>query len=239
MKTSRHIGRNDPCHCGSGRKFKNCCERRVPPSVVRSPAGYVVMGVAVVAVAAAIGTTIFNSKTEAPAQTNAAAPFVLPRPHATSVSLPPPGPAPEGKVWSAEHGHWHDAPGAGGQVVTTSGTTITPAGPAAPTPQPPGPVPEGKVWSPEHGHWHDLPGAAGQAVVTSGTTVVSGTPSTAAGQAAGQAPGVQVTAQPAAPPVSTPPTAVTPAPAPTTPTPTPTPAAPTVAPEAAAPASPK
>lgn len=21
-----------------------------------------------------------------------------------------PGPAPEGKVWSDEHGHWHDAP---------------------------------------------------------------------------------------------------------------------------------
>ena len=106
------------------------------------------------------------------------------------LSLPPPGPAPEGKVWSAEHGHWHDAPGAGGQVVTTSGTTITPAGPAAPTPQPPGPVPEGKVWSPEHGHWHDVPGAAGQSVVTSGTTVVSGTPSTAAARlAAGQAPG--------------------------------------------------
>lgn len=22
---------------------------------------------------------------------------------------PPPGPAPQGKVWSYEHGHWHDA----------------------------------------------------------------------------------------------------------------------------------
>ena len=21
----RHIGRNDPCPCGSGQKFKNCC----------------------------------------------------------------------------------------------------------------------------------------------------------------------------------------------------------------------
>ena len=20
-----HIGRNDPCHCGSGRKYKHCC----------------------------------------------------------------------------------------------------------------------------------------------------------------------------------------------------------------------
>jgi SWIM/SEC-C metal-binding protein len=24
------IGRNDPCLCGSGRKFKKCCERRQP-----------------------------------------------------------------------------------------------------------------------------------------------------------------------------------------------------------------
>jgi len=21
----RHLGRNDPCHCGSGRKYKHCC----------------------------------------------------------------------------------------------------------------------------------------------------------------------------------------------------------------------
>ena len=25
------IGRNDPCPCGSGQKFKKCCERRSPP----------------------------------------------------------------------------------------------------------------------------------------------------------------------------------------------------------------
>lgn len=23
--TRRHLGRNDPCHCGSGRKYKHCC----------------------------------------------------------------------------------------------------------------------------------------------------------------------------------------------------------------------
>jgi SWIM/SEC-C metal-binding protein len=25
------IGRNDPCPCGSGQKFKRCCERRALP----------------------------------------------------------------------------------------------------------------------------------------------------------------------------------------------------------------
>jgi uncharacterized protein YecA (UPF0149 family) len=24
----RTVGRNDPCPCGSGKKFKNCCERK-------------------------------------------------------------------------------------------------------------------------------------------------------------------------------------------------------------------
>lgn len=60
----------------------------------------------------------------------------------------PDGPVPEGKVWSPEHGHWHDAnpANAAGQGTATTGANI---------PQPDGPVPEGKVWSPEHGHWHD------------------------------------------------------------------------------------
>lgn len=87
---------------------------------------------------------------------------------------PQPGPAPPGKVWSADHGHWHDAPqrvaipgmpGGGSttspiQIQTTtdgSPSTRAPIRPPVPTPQPqpPGPVPAGKVWSVEHGHWHN------------------------------------------------------------------------------------
>lgn len=30
MKTpAKQVGRNDPCHCGSGKKFKQCCESKV------------------------------------------------------------------------------------------------------------------------------------------------------------------------------------------------------------------
>jgi hypothetical protein len=54
----------------------------------------------------------------------------------------PPGPAPPGKVWSKEHGHWHD-------LTPKSGPTSIPG-------EPPSPAPPGKVWSKEHGHWHDL-----------------------------------------------------------------------------------
>jgi hypothetical protein len=59
-----------------------------------------------------------------------------------------------GRVWSAEHGHWHEAPVAG-----DSTRRFPLAAPAAPgvTPRaaPPGTPPPGKVWSEEHGHWHD------------------------------------------------------------------------------------
>ena len=29
-KEDRRIGRNDPCPCGSGDKFKKCCGKRIP-----------------------------------------------------------------------------------------------------------------------------------------------------------------------------------------------------------------
>jgi hypothetical protein len=81
----------------------------------------------------------------------------LPGSRASRLTPQPPGPAPEGKVWSPEHGHWHDASAAAPQVVTTTGNTATPGANFVPAPQPAGPVPEGKVWSVEHGHWHDAP----------------------------------------------------------------------------------
>jgi hypothetical protein len=45
----------------------------------------------------------------------------------------PPGPVPPGKVWSVEHGHWHDAPAA--QITPVPAPpAATPA--ATPTPAP-------------------------------------------------------------------------------------------------------
>jgi len=43
----------------------------------------------------------------------------------------PPGEAPPGKVWSAEHGHWHDAPGA---LTMPALTPLTPETTPAPAP---------------------------------------------------------------------------------------------------------
>ena len=63
----------------------------------------------------------------------------------------PPGEAPPGKVWSPEHGHWHDAPGAvtfPAPVTATPATTLTPAPapatPAAPPASAPAAPPEKK-----------------------------------------------------------------------------------------------
>ena len=71
------VGRNDACPCGSGKKYKQCCEakrQRTPRLLLIAVAGIIV---------AAIFFGISAARHEGSA-TNAA-----------------------GKVWSPEHGHYH------------------------------------------------------------------------------------------------------------------------------------
>jgi hypothetical protein len=134
------VGRNEPCHCGSGKKYKNCCIRER-----RSSRGLVILGAALLALAAAGVMTMAGDK-KAPAPPTAAQ-----RAYQT-------GAAPPGKVWSAEHGHWHDAAPARPATpgLPPGQATSVPPGQTKPgSPQPPGPAPAGQVWSTEHGHWHD------------------------------------------------------------------------------------
>ncbi|MGH3889589.1 MAG: YecA family protein [Pseudonocardiaceae bacterium] len=43
--TSIDVGRNSPCPCGSGRKFKQCCRRDAPPALAaRAPLLYALLG---------------------------------------------------------------------------------------------------------------------------------------------------------------------------------------------------
>ena len=106
----------------------------------------------VIALAAAGGVVIgsagtyFLSKPALTAPPSAAAPVAGETPQAQTITLPPPtqaqkqftpapqppGEAPPGKVWSAEHGHWHDAP----VMVTTPTPAPLMVNPAAPTPAP-------------------------------------------------------------------------------------------------------
>lgn len=144
------IGRNDACPCGSGRKFKACCEGKHSRGMSR---GLIAL-LAAIGVIGAVGVVgAIRSKDQPVA---AATPARAAAPTRTTPRPQPPGPVPPGKVWSAEHGHWHDqAPASRG--ATSSPVQVTPPVQvtSTPKPQPPGPAPAGKVWSPEHGHWHD------------------------------------------------------------------------------------
>jgi hypothetical protein len=82
------IGRNDLCHCGSGKKFKNCHEKLDGTTNTRNR-GFVIGAIVVLMIILAIVMMTIESQSTGE---NGA-----------------PGPAPEGKVWSQAHGHWHDA----------------------------------------------------------------------------------------------------------------------------------
>src|SRR5215216_5384434 len=107
----------------------------------------------VIAVAGAVGIVIGSAGTyyfsspsgtakQSPSPTAAATPqpqTVTMTPQGFTPGPQPPGEVPPGKVWSPEHGHWHDAPG----VVTTPvpGTTTPAAVTATPAPSPSTPIP--------------------------------------------------------------------------------------------------
>lgn len=195
--------RNELCPCGSGKKSKKCCggtEERRTRGLVLLIAPLALIG------AVGIYAGLKGPDEASPTVRSSVVPAPGPAPAATSTAtgadpaeavpqalqaLPPgspqPGPAPAGKVWSTEHGHWHDvtpqsespiqiemAGGAPASAVQSSGSDVRidanaiPGLPIGqPVPQPSGQAPEGKVWSAEHGHWHDA--AAPQLPVRLGT----------------------------------------------------------------------
>lgn len=80
------IGRNDPCHCGSGKKYKNCHEK-LSGGIETRKKGFIIGAVILFLIILAVVMITMNMQ---------------------SPDNGAPGPAPEGKVWSKEHGHWHD-----------------------------------------------------------------------------------------------------------------------------------
>lgn len=138
--------RNAQCACGSGKKYKHCHGKPGRPA----PPWNRALTMTVVALGAGICLTGVWAVATADKT------------------------ATDGRVWSAEHGHWHDAngrelgaslpvPGAApvdgavwsaehGHWHDANGQEIPAA--ASSSGPPPGPAPAGKVWSPEHNHWH-------------------------------------------------------------------------------------
>ncbi len=79
MATHEKLGRNDPCACGSGKKFKHCCEGK--SAAERTSKVLLAVVAAAIIGGIAAGALMFRESASA-------------------------GPAP-GKVWSPEHGHYH------------------------------------------------------------------------------------------------------------------------------------
>jgi hypothetical protein len=73
------IGRNDPCPCGSGKKYKNCCLTKKSAT----PLSQVLLGIlfALIVIGGLIG--LFTAMRSDGAPSGA------------------------GRVWSEEHQHWH------------------------------------------------------------------------------------------------------------------------------------
>jgi hypothetical protein len=70
------VGRNEPCPCGSGKKYKQCCEAKAGGNRMTT----VMIVVIAVAILAALLASVFS--------------------HGEDTAGP-------GRVWSAEHGHYH------------------------------------------------------------------------------------------------------------------------------------
>jgi hypothetical protein len=85
MAGRKKIGRNDPCPCGSGRKYKNCCADKAGRI---SPVGWIAIAAAVLAVGV-LGTLLLRMARGGGGT-------------ALSPTCPP------GQVWSPEHGHCHE-----------------------------------------------------------------------------------------------------------------------------------
>ena len=97
-----------PAPCGSGQKYKNCCALRGGYEV-KSNQHPILWGFGILI---AIGGLVYALKAGSPERTaisGAAAGALIPQ---------PPGPPPPGKVWSPEHGHYHNAPGSLGAAAS-------------------------------------------------------------------------------------------------------------------------
>ena len=135
------LGRNDACHCGSGKKYKACHGL----SSYKSSQQWIIAAVIILII---LWFFFYEPEPEVTTPTiNPLQNSLIPQSN-NELSLPP-GPAPPGKVWSPEHGHWHD--GATVSPATTPRSVLN----KPQTQPPPGEAPPGKEWSPEHGHWHD------------------------------------------------------------------------------------
>jgi len=135
-------GRNSPCPCGSGNKYKNCCAEKGTIDRALGPQGMPMIAAAAVVAAGAIAAYISFAN---PTPSGAARPSAPEAARSAGAATQPaaPGQAPISPIQVS-----------GAVPITGAPPVMQTKGGATP---PPGPTPAGKQWSPEHGHWHDAP----------------------------------------------------------------------------------
>lgn len=151
---TEHAGRNDPCPCGSGRKYKNCCmgKRRFTERTVAGVRLWMLAALGVAAVGIVVGVRFLQN----PPGTRATG---------ARAGLPPAAAGPSGQPWAYDslrnqhwdpnHGHWHEGPPPPPEQRSQSA-----AAPIAPAPYAYDSV-SNRHWDPNHGHWHQGPPPAG------------------------------------------------------------------------------
>ncbi len=108
MAMSSKTGRNEPCPCGSGLKYKRCCALKEAEAASKS--GVVVLLVLLLLVGSGVifaAVMVINAQGEGQEAADQKTEVVRRSPGQPTPQ--PPGPVPDGKVWSPEHGHYHDA----------------------------------------------------------------------------------------------------------------------------------
>jgi hypothetical protein len=97
------VGRNDPCACGSGRKYKHCCARKqLKRERLQDSLGkglFYLLGPVVIVVVAAMAISSARTRSE---------------------SDEPP------KVWSPSHNHWHYRLADGSEIEVRPGMVWSP-----------------------------------------------------------------------------------------------------------------
>ena len=95
-------GRNEPCSCGSGKKFKRCCEGK--GTIVRSGRLWKVGGLVVAAALVIVPIAVINASAGNSDDTSSPA---APDPSSQTPTAWEYDPETD-RHWNPQHGHWRD-----------------------------------------------------------------------------------------------------------------------------------
>lgn len=146
MSVPKAKRKTDPCPCGSGKQYRYCHGAKPNEDdegpVIKGNRPQVFLWVVLIGAPLAYGLGMLAQPAGSGAGTK--------------------------RVWSEEHGHYHNVDGsepaaAATNTVSADGAPAADGTPAPRPTKPPGPTPPGKVWSEAHGHWHDADGGTPEA----------------------------------------------------------------------------